>query len=281
MSHPELDGYDKVASAMALEFGSAIFRRFTKLNLTYLLYLQGELTYIERDLKAIIKESKKSECPEKWSYFFSVAAMKNSEYSAQWEKVLEGRRLLREYNSTLLQLSQMTQFNKPPKTDLEIFREFLDREEHAKGTMIDPIDQWGEDNEDGLICVGSPHDTSDRFTRWVNTTFVSWFHDRWGVRDSQRQDLEAGLYIYNHQRIKSHTYLISLIILGLLPATSMIVLYFLTNTAAKLVTIFVYNMLFVMVMGLMSKAGRVEIFAAATAFASVQVAMITTGNLKS
>ena len=63
-----------------------------------------------------------------------------------------------------------------------------------------------------------------------------------------------------------HTYLISLIMSGLLPATSIIVLYYVKDTAAKLLTIAVYNMVFVVVMGLMSKAGRVEIFAAATAY---------------
>lgn len=45
----------------------------------------------------------------------------------------------------------------------------------------------------------------------------------------------------------------------------MIVLYFLKDPAAILITIFVYDMVFVLVMGLMVKARRVEIFAAATA----------------
>ncbi|GKZ33695.1 hypothetical protein AbraIFM66950_003726 [Aspergillus brasiliensis] len=281
MTHEELDGYDKLASAMALEFGSAIFRRFAKLNITNLLYLQGELTYIERDLADIIKDAKTTQDAEKCGYFFSVAEMKNSVYSAQWEKVLEGRRLLKEFNTTLLQLAQISKFSKPHDTDLGVFREFLEREEFAKGKMINPTDQWGEQNEDDLIWLGSPHDATDGFTRWVNTKVVSWFHDRWGCKNSKLRDLEAGVYIYDKDRITAHTYLISLIISGLLPATSIIVLYYVKNTAAKLVTISLYNMLFVVVMGLMSKAGRVEIFATATAFAAVQVAMITNGSLQS
>ena len=46
------------------------------------------------------------------------------------------------------------------------------------------MDQWGEQNEDDLIWLGSPDDKTDRFTRWVNTKVVSWFHDRWGCRNS-------------------------------------------------------------------------------------------------
>ncbi|GCB18027.1 hypothetical protein AAWM_00912 [Aspergillus awamori] len=237
MTHEELDGYDKLASAMALEFGSAIFRRFAKLNITNLLYLQGELTYIERDLADIIKDAKTAKDAEKCGYFFSVAEMKNAAYSAQWEKVLEGRRLLKEFNTTLLQLAQISKFSKPHDTDLEVFRDLLEREEYAKGRMIDPMDQWGEQNEDDLIWLGSPDDKTDRFT--------------------------------------------GLIISGLLPAISIIMLYYVKNTVAKLVTISVLNMVFVVIMGLMSKAGRVEIFAAATAFAAVQVAMITNGSLQS
>ncbi|GLA04430.1 hypothetical protein AnigIFM60653_004480 [Aspergillus niger] len=263
MTHEELDGYDKLASAMALEFGSAIFRRFAKLNITNLLYLQGELTYIERDLADIIKDAKTTKDAEKCGYFFSVAEMKNAAYSAQWEKVLEGRRLLKEFNTTLLQLAQISKFSKPHDTDLEVFRDLLEREEYAKGRLIDPMDQWGEQNEDDLIWLGSPYDKTDRFTRW------------------KLRDLEAGVYIYDKHRITSHTYLISLIISGLLPAISIIMLYYVKNTVAKLVTISVLNMVFVVIMGLMSKAGRVEIFAAATAFAAVQVAMITNGSLQS
>lgn len=156
-----------------------------------------------------------------------------------------------------------------------------------------PPDQWRGENESDLVALNSRHEETDRFTRFVYTRVLSWFHRMVGVKDTvryafrtvslssalivtnlvtnahilhqKRKDIESGVWYYNDRTIKSWTYILSLIISGLLPATSMIVLYFLKDPAAILITICVYDMVFVLVMGLMVKARRVEIFAAATA----------------
>ncbi|PWY75031.1 hypothetical protein BO70DRAFT_431023 [Aspergillus heteromorphus CBS 117.55] len=260
MRQTPLQGYDKLAALMTVDPGSSIFRRFSKLNAKNLLYLQAELAYVQADLDDIIEEDMVSGSEEKANYPFSVWSLKGSpeEQPAQWVKVLEARRLLNEYKTS----------------DLEVLQDWLDREESTT-MFLSPLDQWRGENEKDLISLCNRHDGTDFFTRWVYTRFVPWFHRRWGHQRTDRKDIESGVWYYDNHTIKSRTYIISLLISGFLPASAIIVVYFVRDTAARLVTIFVYNMIFVLVMGLMVKARRVEVFATATAFAAVQVAMIT------
>ncbi|GKZ74086.1 hypothetical protein AnigIFM50267_011325 [Aspergillus niger] len=278
MSTPISKGYDRLAALMACDPGSSIYRSFAKLNAKNLLYLQAEIAYIQNDLQYIIEKDGQSE--DKVSFPFSVWDMKTSEDPVQWEKVIEARRLLKEYNETLLQQAQLLRLNAPEKADLEVFQEWL-KEEESRHMWFSPPDQWRGENESDLIALNSRHEETDRFTRFVYTRVVSWFHRMAGVNDTKRKDIESGVWYYDDRTIKSWTYILSLIISGVLPATSMIVLYFLKDPAAILITIFVYDMVFVLVMGFMVKPRRVEIFAAATAFAAVQVTMITAGKSNS
>ncbi|OJJ67719.1 hypothetical protein ASPBRDRAFT_58807 [Aspergillus brasiliensis CBS 101740] len=279
MSTPTSKGYDKLAALMARDPGSSIYRRFAKLNAKNLLYLQAEIAFVENELQHIIRVDGQPE--EKASFPFSVWDMKTSEDPIQWEKVLEARKLLKEYNAALLQQTQLLRLNEPEKHDLEVFQAWLKEEESQNKLSFAPPDQWSRKNESDLVALYSRHEETDRFTRFVYTRVVAWFHRMVGAKDTKRKDVESGVWYYNDRSIRSSTYVFSLIVSGLLPATSMIVLYFLKDPTAILITIFVYDMVFVLVMGLMVKARRVEIFAAATAFAAVQVTMITAGKSNS
>lgn len=98
MSTPISKGYDRLAALMACDPGSSIYRSFAKLNAKNLLYLQAEIAYIQNDLQYIIEKDGQSE--DKVSFPFSVWDMKTSEDPVQWEKVLEARRLLKEYSTS-------------------------------------------------------------------------------------------------------------------------------------------------------------------------------------
>ncbi|OJJ70189.1 hypothetical protein ASPBRDRAFT_32063 [Aspergillus brasiliensis CBS 101740] len=282
MEDNNLEGYDKLAAVMALDSGSCIFRRFAKLNAKNLLYLQAELADIEEELKDIIAEDKKSASSEKANYPYSVWELKESlhrkdEYPEQWMKVLEARKMLNEYNTALLQQSQLLRFSKPETDDLEVLQDWLSREQSEK-KLLYPENQWIGNNAKDLVALHSRHDSTDKFTRLVYTRVIPLFHKWLGYRNTARKDIEAGVWYYDNQRIRSWTYVVSLLISALLPATSVVALYFIQQTAAKFIVIFVYNVIFVLVMGLMVKAKRVEIFATAAAFAAIQVTILTSGN---
>lgn len=74
-----------------------------------------------------------------------------------------------------------------------------------------------------------------------------------------------GTWTYSDQKIKTFTYIFSLFMSGLLPASSILILYFVKDPTDKLIIIFVYNVVFPLVIGFLVKAKRADIFAAATA----------------
>ncbi|GKZ49064.1 hypothetical protein AbraIFM66951_001319 [Aspergillus brasiliensis] len=267
---------------MALDTGSCIFRRFSKLNAKNLFYLQSELAYLEEDIDRFTREGRRSKSQDTdESVPYSVLALIKSQkapkgYSEHWLKICEARKLLNEYNAALLQQAQLLKLSRPEAEDLKVLQLWLAQEQFNK-PYSHSLCQWVENGTD-LIALHSRHDNTDKLTRMVYTKVIPWYH-RWrGYRNTDIKDLESGVWYYDNEKIKAATYMVSLLMSGILPATSVIALYFIQGTFPKLVTIFVYNIIFVLVMGLMVKARRVEIFATAAAFAAIQVTILTSGN---
>ena len=94
------EGYAKIALAMSHHGELAIFRRFGKLNLQNLLYLQAELTHLERDLGELVERD--SLDPNRGFYtkdWWSLAESSDEEEGQeQWDKVLQIREKLKEYS---------------------------------------------------------------------------------------------------------------------------------------------------------------------------------------
>ncbi|PWY93058.1 hypothetical protein BO94DRAFT_622255 [Aspergillus sclerotioniger CBS 115572] len=276
MASHDCKGYNKLAALMACDPGPAIYRRFAKLNSKTLLYLQAEISCLQNELSDIVHEVSVSEGKE--TYSFDLWDMKQDQYPFQWKKILEVRQLLSEYNTALIQQAEILRFSDPETGDLRVLQNWLVGEE--SGTMaLSPPSQWNGDNEKNLLSLRNRHDGADPFTRWVYIRLIPLFHRLCGHKDTtKRFDIESDTYHYDDRKVRSRTYMISLIVAGFLPASSMIVLYFVRNTAARFATLFTYNIVFVLVMGFMVKARRVDIFATATVFAAVQVALITNTN---
>jgi len=100
-----MEGYAKIANLMGHHQELAIFRRFSVLNFQNLLYLQAKLTYLEGDLRKLAQcdaaePSRRFYSKEWWSL---ARAGGNGTERAQWKKVLQIRKTLREY-STILSL---------------------------------------------------------------------------------------------------------------------------------------------------------------------------------
>jgi hypothetical protein len=62
----EMEGYHKVAAYMSVHGQLAIFRRFSRLNLLNLLYLQAEITRLEQRLIDVAEENKNADSAKDW-----------------------------------------------------------------------------------------------------------------------------------------------------------------------------------------------------------------------
>jgi hypothetical protein len=94
-----MEGYAKLASFMGLHDEYAIYRRFRQLNAQNLLYLQAELTHLERELRNLAQRD--SSVPEREFFakdWWSLSQTENDNDAEQWEKVLEIRQKLEEYS---------------------------------------------------------------------------------------------------------------------------------------------------------------------------------------
>lgn len=96
-------GHSKVAEFMSHHTELAIFRRFSKLNLQNLLYLQAELTHLESDLADLAVRDRAD--PNRVSYcsdwWFLAQSDEDYDDKGQWDKVLQIRDKLKEYSKTI------------------------------------------------------------------------------------------------------------------------------------------------------------------------------------
>ncbi|PYH92131.1 hypothetical protein BO71DRAFT_400783 [Aspergillus ellipticus CBS 707.79] len=268
-----VEGYDKLATFISNDPGLSFFRRFTKLNIKSLLYYQAEIANLEDDLDFIIQDDKDSKDEKKSNYPFSVLHLKDSvkrekeECPAQWLKVQELRGLLEKYTNALTKQRELMSFSPPDKCDLAVLQDWLGRPEGGNSFFESAAEfnVYDQINENDLIALCSRHEDVDNMTRWIFNRVIPWFHGRWGQNNQGRHDIETGVWRYDDRKIKTFTYVVSMVFAAILPASSMIVLYFIKSTAVRMITIMVYNIGFALALGLLVRARRVEIFAAATA----------------
>ncbi|KAL8836805.1 MAG: hypothetical protein Q9170_002766 [Blastenia crenularia] len=246
MTYP-ISGYPGFAQLLGNNGGLAIFRRFATLNAQNLLYLQAELSKLEDELKDLAISDSQSSDEKRRSFQFNIRDLKcihnDSISSRQWQKILEIRAKLKEYNETMLQHAQLYAFPKPNKHDLAVLRE------------------WYNDPEGGRIFMPMPEGDA-------------WNED---VTDLD-PDATTGLYIYEDSAFNTSTSVINMVLSSLLPPASIFALYYVHSTVLRLVIVTIFSGTLTACLALFTEAKKVEIFAATVALASVQVVFIGTNS---
>jgi hypothetical protein len=102
-----MSGYTELSTLLAGHPEMAIFRTFGVLNTQNLIYLQAELSLLEKEWREIELEDKSSTDPTRQVYNSDWKKLSGSitsgEDSLQWEKFLEIRKKLREYSESMHQ----------------------------------------------------------------------------------------------------------------------------------------------------------------------------------
>ncbi|KAL4973020.1 hypothetical protein BDW66DRAFT_162447 [Aspergillus desertorum] len=232
-----MEGYDKLAALMT-----------------------AEIAIKEKELEEIMHKDIESGDKYREKYSSSVRLLKGmDEPSEQWRKWLEIRELLEKYNTAFTQHTQLLRLKPPHKHDLNTFKDWLD-------------DNPNGDEKGDLVALSGRYENVDLLTKWVFRVVIP-LYDRIIVYFRQLIGTKkVGLY---DEKIIRATRLTSTITSSVIPASSMLVLYLVSNMITRLIIIVVYNIGFSIILGLLAKARRVEVFAASTAFAAVQVAFIT------
>ena len=134
------------------------------------------------------------------------------------------------------------------------------------------------------MALSSRAETGDRFSRWFIDQMVSFFQQRI-LRRPRRDDLDAlnaNMTDYHSfdTKIRRAAEVLSIVIPSILPTATVIMLYYIPSqlVVARLAFILGFSVLFTTCMAVFTQVGRIEIWTAVVAIASVQVVFVGTNS---
>lgn len=267
-----MDGYRKVAELMAEHEEFAIFRRFRALNMQNLLYLQAEITHLEKDLGDLADRD--SGHPQRLYHnrdWWSLANGQSEEDQDQdqdqdqWQKVLQLRKVLEIYNDAVLKQAQLARLDIPSCNQLNFLRLWLQRPQMGNFPLLG-LDRttWNSEHEHDLLAMRATPG-GDYFSVWVFDTIVPLFHRVIGERIKRPDTFDPGLYSYDDKLLSTIVFSISTIIASVLPICSVVVLYYVQSPDMKLGLAVAFCACFAIALVLLTNAKKVEVFASTAA----------------
>lgn len=176
-------------------------------------------------------------------------------------------------------------FERPNHTDIKTLQEWLDRPEGGDFFLRGrEATIWQKEKD--LITFSHRKAESDNLTRLINEKLAPWYYYHWGYRakvcpkfrittpkDSfsewQRKTASKdgwdGLWFYEYTNLVLIANMLSVAISSLLPTTSILVLYLLEKPSARLGATMAFTALFPVTLAAVTKATRIDIFAATIA----------------
>ncbi|ORY03151.1 hypothetical protein BCR34DRAFT_573714 [Clohesyomyces aquaticus] len=188
---PKMNGYSKLASLMGPNPEVAIFRRFSTLNAQNLLYLQAELVHLEERLKKCVQadESPTIDAPGRldrrlydrdWKTL-SEGGRTPGGNGEQWSTILEIRRVLKDYNETLVLQTFLAKHKGPLAKDLKFLQNWMKRPTMGYVYLLESEqDIWKHTDLEDLLAM-KPNEQS-LASRIVGDFLVQWWHRCWGIR---------------------------------------------------------------------------------------------------
>ncbi|KAL8723949.1 MAG: hypothetical protein Q9181_007063, partial [Wetmoreana brouardii] len=260
--------YNKLAALMGQHQEMATFRRFQRLNAKSLLYMQAEILHLEQELDMIELEDKCSADKDRALLHVSVFNLKESSgypHDVQWSKVLEVRKKLEAYNKALVLFSRVQGLPSPCGRDLKTLQEWLDRPEGGDFFLHGrEAETWNDEND--FLTLPRHKVERDSLTGFVNDLVIPCYHrlsTRWNKGTVSRDP--NGIWHYPYDTMTAAVNTISTCLSSLLPSTSIFVLYFLQSPVARLAAITVFTTIFSSTLFMITKARRIDVFAATTA----------------
>ncbi|KAL8950148.1 MAG: hypothetical protein Q9222_003802 [Ikaeria aurantiellina] len=269
--------YNNLAVLMGEHQELATFRRFQRLNMKNLLYMQAEILHLEQELQNIEHEDSESKDTTRADLQASVFNLKETAETsdhAQWEKVLEIRKKLQDYNQALALASQLEALPGPCRRDFRTLQEWLDRPEGGDFFLRGREAETWTCN-DSFVTISHCEANKDRMTGFINDCAIPFYHRLWTrwTKDTKRKECN-GIWKYRADTVTTAVNTMTTILSSLLPSTSIFILYFLNQPVARLAAIMVFTAIFSSTLCLMTRARRIDVFAATTAFAAVQAVFV-------
>ncbi|KAI8627655.1 hypothetical protein F5Y19DRAFT_440707, partial [Xylariaceae sp. FL1651] len=263
-----MEGYAKISQLMGRQDECAMYRRFRKLNAMNLLYLQAELTHLEQDLESLaLRDAAHDDRRFFTRDWWSLSQNEDEEDMEQWEKVLEIRNKLEQYNDTLFKQAAIAKMGAPSAYDLNFLRQWLIRPRMGNFPLIGPDrHSYAEIHHKDLVAIKA-RPIPDMFSRWFNFNLFPRWHRLLGGKFKDPMDIEIGQGIneYDDKLLAMAVRIIVTVVASLLPVCSVIVQYFVRDHLLRLGLIVVASAFFALALAVMTNSRMVEVFAATSA----------------
>jgi len=168
---------------------------------------------------------------------------------------------------------------KPNEYDTKVLRDWLGREKGGNNFLSGVEDlPWLESETSDLVAVSSRD--FDSITRWTAETLVPWlYRSKILKRAPISGQEELGLVEWNEATYLRTARGVSVVVSSLIPSLAIVILYFIHNLIARILTAMGLSFVFSIALALSTPARPAEIFAASAAFAAVQVVFIGSTSL--
>ncbi|KAK8046432.1 hypothetical protein PG996_014496 [Apiospora saccharicola] len=279
-------------------------RKFKRLAALNILYLQAELSHLERELERQRRSDLETGRPERgdcdWNWLvLSEPALHRG--SRQWEVVLEIREKLGEYHqnanqkfadhrratdSALLQYSEMTGLAVPTEEQRkEMFKivgssslnERLGAFQSVDLAGVEGPAAYGSENTDDLMLLDGKEEENDILSTWLVEPFFRAVHclckrhkktlpkDLESAVAAAGDDNDFGVYMYSAYHYDFVNRIVGALVGSATPLASMVILYSVRSNNAKIGLVCVFTLLFCLALSTLSKVRRIEVFAATAA----------------
>ncbi|KAK8058946.1 hypothetical protein PG994_009394 [Apiospora phragmitis] len=315
--HPK--GYPFLAQFWS-QTQTGIARRFKRLAALNILYLQAELSHLERELERQRRRDletgrrERADCDWNWLLLSEPALHRGSR---QWEVALEIRERLGEYrtsstkkgkkkkpnqymltgssavwrpaeppDSALLQYSQMASLAPPTEEQRkEMFTIIGSSSLNDRLGAFQSLDLAGAEgpaaysraNAHDLVLLDGREEENDFLSTWLVAPFFRAVHclckrhkkmmpkDLESAPPMPGHDNDFGVHLYSAYHYDFVNRIVGALVGSATPLASMVILYSVRSNNAKIGLVCVFTLLFCLALSTLSKARRIEVFAATAA----------------
>ncbi|ETN46597.1 uncharacterized protein HMPREF1541_00783 [Cyphellophora europaea CBS 101466] len=278
-----MEGYARIAEQTSYHPSLGIYRRFAALNAQNILYLQAEIHELEADLRsyaAADAAQPKHTARAHYSRNWHKLARAQGEDRQQWHTIETLRAKLKEYNELLTQQALIARYyRKPRHYDLDVLRSCF-KDAAMPDWYLLGLDStiWDDPSlaHDLISLDPNDPDADDKLTQWISSHLVEPFHQLIGRHFKKAPPAfgNEAFVEYSDKGIVKFSSLLATVISSVFPVLGVIILFFVHDLLARIGIIAGLTAVFSFCLAIVTKARKVEIFAATAAFSAVLVVFL-------
>ncbi|KAF3002320.1 hypothetical protein E8E14_005227 [Neopestalotiopsis sp. 37M] len=231
-----------------------------------------------------ICEDDEAMAPDYSKSFAALRKSKEEPNSLQYHKLKDIQAKLVEYNTLLLQVTNIARLEQPAVHNLAALQEYL-RDSKGGNSYLQGIEAfiWDQEHAPDLIAIRPDRPDQDAFSRWLTKYPVLLYHRLLGHRSwvpaGQVVDEESGAMLYRESGVDKLAKMVSITLASTIPMIAILVLYFEKNLLHRIYISIGITAAFAALLSMFTNARRIEIFAATASLAAVEVVFIGSAEI--